>query len=176
MRIGAAVTVVCLLTIVAACTDSSEEAMPDGYAVVTDDDWELQEAVRPAPDDPIASSAQPPMDWYSEHVRTLPVAGGAEGQMVRLSGHSMPIGEPRAAFARLGFEFEEISLDGWEGVGGTAPSDPTGPSVVLLGRDSLTLVLLSYELSPDDLALFAGSVEAVDEETWVASGGVIRAP
>lgn len=166
----------CLLAIVAGCTDSSDGATPDTYAVVTDDDWELQEAVRPPPDDPIASRARPPMDWYSEHVRTLPVAGGAEGQMVRLSGHSMAIGETRAALAHLGFEFEAIPLGRWEGVGGTAPSDPTSPSLVLLGHDSSTFVLLSYELSPDDLALFARSVQAVDEETWVASGGVIRSP
>jgi hypothetical protein len=166
--IGSAV--LALVAIVGACTDSG--GSPEPYAVVSDADWLLQEAVDPPQDDALTSTQRPAMDWYSEHVRTLPIPGGAEGQMVRLSGHSASIDETGAAL--VGWEFDSITVDGWEAVGGTNPSDPTAPAVVLLDNDSTTFMLLSYELTVDEVAAFGGSVEAVDEATWEASGGVIR--
>ena len=156
----------------AGCTDSG--GSPEPYAVVSDEDWSLQEAVDPSRDDALASTERPAVDWYSEHVRTVPVSGGAEGQMVRLSGHSASINESRAALEAVGWEFEILPLDGWEGVGGTSPADPASPAVVLLDHGSTAFMLLSYELTVDEVAAFAGSVEAVDETTWEASGGVIR--
>ena len=172
MRTVARSTVLGVLVMIAGCTDPG--GSPDPYAVVSDDDWSLQEAVDPPQDDTFASAERPPMDWYSEHVRTVLVPGGAEGQMVRLSGHSASIGESRAELEALGWEFEILALDGWEGVGGISPADPASPAVVLLDHGSTTLMLLSYELTVDEVTAFAGSVEAVDETTWEASDGVIR--
>ncbi len=160
-----------LLAVVCACTDSG--GSPQLYAVVNDQEWSLQEAVDPPQDDAFASAERPAMEWYSEHVRTVPVSGGAEGQMVRLSGHSASISESRAALEALEWEFEILELDGWEGFG-SIPVDPTRPAVVLLDHGSTTFILLSYELTVDEVATFAGSVEAVDETTWEASDGVIR--
>ena len=42
------------------------------------------------------------MDWHSEHVRTVPVSGGTEGQMVRLTGHRAPINESQGALEAVG--------------------------------------------------------------------------
>jgi hypothetical protein len=164
-------TVVCLMMMVAACTDSSS-AKP--YAILSDEEWSLQEAVDPPQDDALISAERPPVDWYSEHVRTVPAAGGSEGQMIRLSGHSSSVDESRAALEELGWEFDPLTADGWEGVSGTNPSDPSSPAVALLDNDSTTFMLLSYELTVDEVSALAGSVEAVDETTWEASDGVIR--
>ena len=158
-----------LLVMVAACTDSGGTA---SHAVVGDEEWSLQAAVDPPPDDALASAERPPMDWYSEHVRTVPVSGGAEGQMVRLSGHRASINESRVALEAVGWEFDSVQVDGWEGVGGTNPVDSASPTVVLLDNRSATIMLLSYELTVDEVAAFAGSVEAVDETRWEASDGV----
>lgn len=172
MRTVARSSVLGLLVMVGACTDSG--GSPEPYAVVSDEDWSLQEAVDPPQDDPLTSAERPAVDWYSEHVRTVPVSGGAEGQMVRLSGHHASINESRATLEALGWEFEILTLDGWEGIGGTSPADPASPAVVLLDHGSTTFMLLSYELTVDEVTAFAGSVEAVDETTWEASDGVIR--
>ena len=141
---------------------------------MSNEEWSPQSAIDPAQDDAFASVERPPMDWYSEHVRTVPVSGGAEGQMVRLSGHSASINESRAALEAVGWEFDTMPLDGWEGVGGTNPADPASPAVVLLDHGSTTFMLLSYELTVDEVTAFAGSVEGVDETTWEASDGVIQ--
>jgi len=114
------------------------------------------------------------MDWYSEYVRTILAPGGTEGQMVRLSAHSASIDDTRAALEEVGFEFDALPIIGWDGVGVTQPEDPGSPALVLLDHGSTTFMLLSYELTLDELTAFAGSVEAVDETTWVASRGVIR--
>jgi hypothetical protein len=151
------------------------QTWPATYAIVTNDDWSLQEAVDPPEDDPFASAERPPMDWYAEYVRTLPVPGGSEGQMVRLSGHATPISDTRAALTQLGWDFTAIQIEGWDGLGGTNPTDPASPPIVLLeDPGATTLMLLSYELSLDEVAAFAESVEITDEEAWVGAGGVIR--
>jgi len=165
-------TVLGLLGLVAACTDS--EGAPEPYAVVHVAGWSLQEAVDPPQDDPLTSAERPPMDWYSEYVRTILAPGGTEGQMVRLSAHSASIDDTRAALEEVGFEFDALPIIGWDGVGVTQPEDPGSPALVLLDHGSTTFMLLSYELTLDELTAFAGSVEAVDETTWVASRGVIR--
>jgi hypothetical protein len=45
---------------------------------------------------------------------------------------------------------------------------------VLLDHGSTTFMLLSYYLTVDELAAFAGSVKAVDQTTWDSTDGVIR--
>jgi len=172
---------VCLALVACSDNDSASETAttdsggsPTSYAVVGDDAWSLQEAVDPRPNDAEASAERPPMDWYSEHVRTVPASGGREEQMVRLSGHSASMTGSRAALEDVGWEFDSVTTDGWKAVGGTSPSHPASPAVVLLDNGSATFMLLSYDLTVDDLARFAGSVEAVDETTWDASDGAIR--
>lgn len=160
------------LGLLAACTDSEGSSEP--YAVVSSDEWTMQSAIDPPQDDALTSVERPPLDWYSEHVRTLPVSGGTEGQMVRLSGHSTSIRESRAALEEVGWEFEAVPLDEWEAVGGTNPAESASPAVVLLDHGSMTFMLLSYELTVDEVTAFADAVEAVDEATWKESGGVIQ--
>ena len=138
--------------------------------MLVDDAWTLQEAVDPPVDDPIASLDRPPLDWYAEYVRSSPT----ESQMVRLSGHRMTFDEARADLEDLGFEFADIEVDGWRSIGGSATADPVGPAVVLLENGSTSLMVLTYELELDDLAEVAGTIEAVDEATWVDAGGVVR--
>ena len=156
---------VCLALVACGDDDSASETTvtasggsPTSYAILSSEAWSLQEAVDPPEDDPLASTEQPPVDWYSEHVRTVPAAGGTEGQMIRLSGHSASINEARTALEGLGWAFDSVAVDGWEGVGGTSPSDPGSPAVVLLDNGSTTFMLLSYELTVDELAELTGSV------------------
>ena len=101
---------VCLALVACGDDDSASETTvtasggsPTSYAILSSEAWSLQEAVDPPEDDPLASTEQPPVDWYSEHVRTVPAAGGTEGQMIRLSGHSASINEAQTALEGLGW-------------------------------------------------------------------------
>jgi hypothetical protein len=172
-----AVTTLIVLTFLTGCSESSdaERAAPPArrvseYAVLTSDAWTLQEAIDPPPDDPIAGVERPPLEWYSEYVRTV----GNESQMVRLSGHQARLDETQAELESLGFGFADVAVEGWSAVGGSAPGDPSGPAIILLDGDEATLMLLSYELDLDELVGTATGIEPVSKAAWVDAGGVIR--
>lgn len=153
-------------------SSSRNSAPPDEsvYALLTDDDWTLQEAVDPPADAPIASIERPPLEWYAEYVQS----SANESAMVRLSGHQATFDETRAALEELGFTLNDISLQQWQGAGGSAPADPASPTIIVVANGETTLMMLSYEKNLDQLMAIADTVEGVDQSTWVAAGGVIQ--
>ncbi|HEY9378611.1 MAG TPA: hypothetical protein VIQ02_16155 [Jiangellaceae bacterium] len=164
---------------VTACSDddltqpsSSNSAPPNEsvYAVLTDDAWTLQEAVDPPTDAPTASIERPPLEWYAEYVQS----SASESAMVRLSGHQATFDDTRAALEDVGFTLDDLSLQHWQGAGGSAPADPASPTIIVLANGETTLMVLSYEEDLDQLTAIADRVEGVDQSTWVAAGGVIQ--
>lgn len=156
-----------------ACSDddaaSDVNAASDTYAVQADDDWQVQEAVDLAADDPLATSERPPLDWYAEHVRT------DRTEMVRLSGHGDRLGDTRSEHEQLGFEFRDVTVPGWgEGLAGNHPADASSPELLLVSFGERSLMALSYDVPADVLLEFMGSVEGADRDEWVDAGGVIR--
>jgi hypothetical protein len=136
-----------------------------GYAVLSGDDWRLVEAHDPPADDPVANRDRPPLDWYAEYDRGDPQAP----VRVRVSGHSARLGVAARELEAVGFRFEP----GRALVGvGTSGEEP-GPSVVLVARGDRTVMLLSYELDPDELEAVTADLVDVDSEGWLASGGTI---
>ncbi len=95
--------------------------------------------------------------------------------MVRLSGHDATVAESRAALEAVDFSFEQVDVAGFDlALSGRSEVDGSGPSVLLLSGGPGTLILLSYEVGIEELAVFAGTVEAANEDEWRASGGVTR--
>ncbi len=73
------------------------------------------------------------------------------------------------------FSFEQADVAGFDlALSGRSEVDESGPSILLLSGGSGTLMLLSYEVGIGELAAFAGTVEAANEDEWRASGGVTR--
>ena len=147
----------------------STPAADSVYAVLTDDTWPLQEAIDPPADAPIASLERPPLEWYSEDVQS----STSQSSMVRLSGHRAAFDETRAALEQLGFAFDDVALQHWQAVGGSAPHDHH-PTIIVLANGPTTLMTLSYELGLDQLAPITDTVESGDPANWIAAGGVIQ--
>ena len=96
------------------------------YALQKDPGWELQEAVDPRPDDPIAANDRPPMDWYVEYVRS------SYTEMVRLSGHNATVAQSRAALEAVNFSFEEVDVAGFDlALSGGSALEESGPALLL---------------------------------------------
>ena len=150
-------------------TDSPVSRIVSSYAILEADGWVLQEAVDPAVADPAVPAEPVPLTWWSEYVRSR--AGSSE--MVRLSGHDEDFARAGAVMSGLGFELNEAEEPGWRVLRGRG-RDPVGPSLVVMANGSSSLMLLSYELEPDELSALAASVSLVDQAAWVSAGGVVR--
>lgn len=156
-----------------ACSDddaaSDVNAPSDPYAVQTDDDWQVQQAVDLAADDPLATMERPALDWYGEYVRS------DHAELVRLSAHDVGLSDARSDYEQLGFELSDVTVPGWgDGAAGNHPADASGPEVLLVPSGERTLVALSYDVPSGVLLEFMASVEGADRDEWVAAGGVIR--
>lgn len=156
-----------------ACSDddaaSDVNAAVDRYAVQTDDDWQPQEAVDLAADDPLTTRERPPLDWYGEYVRS------DHTEMVRLSRHDADLGDARSELERMGFELSDVTVPGWgEGLAGNQPADASSPEVLLVPFGEHTLMALSYDVPPEVLLDFMGTVEGAGRDEWVDTGGVLR--
>lgn len=163
--------------VVAGCTDEGGGsarpdgvAASDGYALLRDAQWVLREAVDPPAGDPAASAQRPPVEWYVEYERA---PSGLESQLVVISGHEPELEETRSQLAASTFELAETPVDGWPAVGGVS-GDPVGPGILVLDDGDRSIMVLSYELSVDQLASLAARIETVDSATWTAAGGIIR--
>lgn len=150
--------------------DAGAPSVTTAYAVLTDATWTLQEAIDPPADAPIASHERPPLAWYAEYVQT----SANESSTVRLSGHRATFDETVAALATFGFTFDDIALQRWQAVGGSAPDDPASPTIIVLANGPTTLVMLSYELDLAELTTITDTVEGVDQSGWIAAGGVVQ--
>lgn len=142
------------------------------YALLRNEEWQLQEAVDPPADDPASLIERPVFDWYIEYVRS---PSELESELVRVSGHATGFEESRSQLSEGGFDLTETSVDGWRAVGGTF-DEPAGigPALLLLENGDRSIVVLSYEVALDELAVLAARIEPVDAAAWTAAGGVIR--
>ncbi len=162
--------------LISGCGDDGSSSDRDGdsaanlpYALLRDEEWELQEAVDPPVDDPVASIERPALEWYIEYVRS---PSDLESEMVRVSGHATGFEESRSQLSELTFDLTETPVDGWRAVGGTS-DEPAGPALLLLENGDRSIVVLSYEVTLDELAVLAARIEPVDAPTWADAGGVI---
>jgi hypothetical protein len=170
-----ALLVFALPGLLAACSSSGGSAnsttAPSGpqasaYFVSGAQGWTTKQAYKPAPDDPIASRAEPTLDWSAQHERNPPTN---PTQSVRLSGHRVSMGKLQETLA--GFEFRSRLVMRKEGQAG---SGPDGPRVVLVPASAeYTIMTLSYELGLDELVEWSNALRLVDEAGWVAAGGII---
>jgi len=164
-----------LPALLAACSTSGGSAnsttAPTGppasvYFVSGAQGWTTKQAYKPAPGDPIASRAEPTLDWSAQHERnpqTNPT------QSVRLSGHRVSMAKLQETLA--GFEFRSRAVMKKDGRAGTGPD---GPRIVLVPVSAdYTIMTLSYELGLDELVEWSNALGPVDEAGWVAAGGVI---
>lgn len=159
------ITIIAALLVTVGCTGDEPDTVDRHYALQRDPDWNLQEAVDPPPNDRLAARDRPPMDWYAEYI--------SGSVMVRLSGHAASPVQARRALGSVGFEFDAIELPrhGPAHVG-TAPSDESGPTVLVMAGHDNTLLLLSYEADAADLVDFAATVSTATPEEWRAHGGI----
>lgn len=162
------------MVLVAGCADDDgsgpEPATAQAYALLHDPEWELQAAVDPKPDDPLASVERPPLDWYAEFVR-WPSAN--ESNMVRLSGHATSFDESVAQLTELTFELEDTEVDGWRAAGGST-QEAGGADLLVLEHGDRSIIVLSHEVSLDVLVDVASRIEPADAAAWEAAGGVVR--
>ena len=129
--------------------------------------WTLQEARDPRP--VLAwTSTEPTLDWYAEYVRTT----ANEQSSIRLSGHHVSLPDLRRQLPTM--QLRKIKIKGHDALGGRS-LDPVGPSVVLwaLGPH-YSAMALSYEVSEDELRLWADQTKSVSQTQWVAAGGVVE--
>jgi hypothetical protein len=164
---------------VAACSSddapvrtSAVESAPveSEYAVLVSDSWRLQEAVEPSEGSPLTSIERPPLAWYAEYVSLSANASA----MIRLSRHRASLADTVLVLEDVGFVLDQVSLNDWNAVGGSAPADPASPAILLLENGSTTLMMLSYEIDLDGLAPLANEVARVDQSTWIETEGVIE--
>src|SRR4051812_10187322 len=136
----ALVALAAVTLVITACSDAESEdsaqasasglapAATSRYALLNDNGWTLQEAIDPPADATIVAAERPPLEWYAEYRP----ASAAESADVRLSGHQAPLAETRSVLEGLGFSLGHLSLQHWQGVGGSAPDDPASPMIVVL--------------------------------------------
>lgn len=102
--------------------------------------WDLKEAVNLAGPGPLAA-VEPSLDWYAEYDRLVPIAGGREGQDVRLSGHHAGLAEHRSDLR--GFDATEGDINGRPALWGVFADGK--PTVVTIAFDEqYTIMMLSY--------------------------------
>ena len=56
----------------------------------------------------------------------------------------------------------------------SSPGDPTPATIIVLDRGTSVLMVLSYELTIDELARLASTIKLVDRAHWIAAGGVVQ--
>lgn len=150
--------------------DPGDPGAAKPYALLRDDQWTIQEAIDPSADDPAASAQHPPTDWYVEYVNS---SSASESQMVVVNGVEIGFEESISQLSALTFELNDVSTNGWRAVGGTS-REPTGPALLVLEHGERSIIVLSYELSLDELTVLAARIEPIDAAAWTSAGGVIR--
>lgn len=132
--------------------------------------WQLRQAVRSLAGGGPLEVVEPSLDWWAEYERLVPIAGGREGQDVRLSGHTLALAEHRNELT--GVDLTEGELDGRPTLWGTSPEGK--PAVVTIALDErYTIMVLSYALALDELRRVAAELAPATEAEWIAHGGQI---
>jgi hypothetical protein len=174
----ASLCTIAVATLVSGCSPGAEKTSRSvgrgdagrHYALLADDRFELQEALDPPAGDPLTSIERPLLDWYAEYVRSSETSS----QMVRISGHQTTFDQSRVQLEDKGFQFRDVTVEGWRAIGGSIPGDSPGEAVLVLENGESSLAVLSYELTLDDLVALAAKIEPASAARWVRAGGVIR--
>jgi len=142
------------------------------FMVLQDGGWTLRQAVKPAGVTGAQAGIEPSLDWWSEYERAVAADGGAiEASGVRISGHRLALQDHGGELP--GFQGSDGEIDGRPARIGTGPDGP--PAVITMAvEDDYTVMVLSYELSVDELTEVAEQLEIVSESDWLAAGGEIR--
>ena len=163
-------------------TDGSAE--PPTYVLLRAPRWELTRALDPAGNEPLNQLEEPPVDWFAEYNRSTPgdppPDSGLTGtvlqvESVRISGHQAGLDAFRAEYEALGFTFAPASVSGPLGAGAamTAGGAESDPAVLVVESGPMAVMLLSYQLTSDDLVTLAADLEPVDDAGWLVAGGEI---
>jgi hypothetical protein len=141
--------------------DDSGRLEPPYLLRPPDEEWRLVSAfdlLAPSP-------GEPSLDWVADFERHPANAP----DRVRVSGH---VGDLDDMVEELsGFALDHVGVGALPGLAGRGPD---GPSVVIIGLGDGTVMTLSYELSVDELTEWAGGLDTVTPEEWVAAGGEIE--
>jgi hypothetical protein len=147
------------------------------YALLNDPAWTLKRAIDPPANSPFATIEHPPLDWYDEYEHLSGrVAPGVRviGQEVRISGHATSLAQTEALLAAQGFKSHPVAVEGWRAVQLSNAGDPTPEALIVLDRGTSVLMVLSYELTINELARLASTIKLVDRSEWIRAGGVVQ--
>jgi len=176
----------CAIAVLATgCSGGTTRATPEPtgaattkvYALLADPAWTLKKAVDPPANGPMASIERPPLDWYDEYEHLSgPLTPGVRviGQSVRISGSATNLARTETLLEAQGFKPQAVAVKGWRAVQLSHPGDATPEAVIVLDRGTSVLVVLSYELTVEELARLASTIKLVDRSTWIAAGGVVQ--
>lgn len=151
------------------------------YVLLDAPRWELDDAIDPRPDDPVMSFEQPPMLWFAEYRRLTPGEapddGGFTGtvligESVRVSMHDIGIAAFTGVYEGYGFTFGPASGD--DRSVQVATGSPTEPAILIRPMGATTLLLLSYQLTTDQLVELSKDLYPATTQDWLAAGGEIR--
>ena len=174
-------SIVVVALVMGACGDAGDQIAAssstscgsgDRYFVFQDPEWEPKEAVDYPEDLGPLAAIEPDLDWYAESERFVPLTDPStvEGQNLRLSGHEAGLDEHAAQL--LDADLTETQVGGRRALIGTGADGQPALLTHAVGPD-YTLMLLSYELEPDELVEAAAQLDAVCQVAWVAAGGQI---
>ena len=160
------------LAIVASCSSShAPQASPDAapYLAHPQGRWELREAVEPAPSNP-ALDTEPSLRWWAEY-EDPPEPLPGEGRAVRLSEHTR--GVEALLDGQPGLSSEPTTVGSFDGRAATS-SEGLAEILFVVGENR-TVVVLSYQLSVDELRAWAERLRPLSARQWIAMGGTIDA-
>ncbi len=151
-------------TAVAAGPSGVEPDVP--YAEADVDGWLVAEHIDPDAGAAPSLPGDPAMDWYSSYERSVTTGDVTSVSTVRVSGHALAM--TALAEQLPGRTFEPASVGRFEALAGVPPA-ATEPAIALLDVDGRSAVMvLSYELSLDELLAWSEHVRLVSDEEWSA--------
>lgn len=149
------------------------------YALLVDPTWDLGEAFPAATEGPMAED--PPARWFAEYRRAgvgtdprgVPGTSAIEGstwvELVRLSGHDAGLAEMRSTYGSFGFAVDDADVAGRPAL--LVVGSEGNPNGVVVDQGAIRVLLLSYQLTIEQLVELAALVEPADEVGWIAAGG-----
>ncbi len=132
------------------------------HAILDAAGWTLVEAIDLPPDHLLADVEPVPSDWYAEYESFEPAPNGTEALHVKLTGLPVQLNTYRTALEALGFAFESTTSRLGPALVGTSPEAGAHPVVVALSVCDMTLELLAYDLTGDELVQLAAQITPVD--------------
>ena len=92
--------------------------------------------------------------------------------MVRVSGQDTPLAESRSDLESKGFVFDDRTVAGRPAAVGAHPDD-TLQAFLIIDNGTSSIVVLSHDLTRDELAALAETLRPADQTAWADAGGQI---